>query len=139
MGGLKQQLLNLNNQKKTDQLQHDLDYVKAENDNLKNKLLKKEFTTINQQLLMLHYMGVLDDDKFKFQSKEKKYEFFHLLIDKNQQAVKDFIHYRNKPDHFKFSKIFNEDDLYKVKEYFEQFELNELAKKVDLDIIKLKF
>jgi hypothetical protein len=106
---------------------------------LQNIVSKKEEKkiTVNRQLLLLHYLGILDN--FKFPTKEKKYDLFHLIIDKNRQAVKNFSNYRDQPKKDEFQKIFNEEDLYFISDLFKEVGLEKQKIDVDTDIIKFKF
>jgi hypothetical protein len=103
---------------------------KLEDSNVKP--IKTERLSANQQLLLIHYLGFLD--KYEFPTNEKKYQLFHLLIDKNKQAVKDFITYRYGKD----SKSFNEKDLRIIHVVLTECGLAEIADKVRLDLDKFK-
>ena len=75
----------------------------------------------------------------KFPSKEKKYNLLYFLIDKNRQAVKYFLNYREQLKTEEYKKIFNEKDISFVLELFREVGLSDIAKKVETDIIRLNF
>lgn len=92
--------------------------------------------TANRQLLLLHYLGFLDN--FQFPSKEKRYNLFHIIIDKTRQSVKSFFNYREQPKTEEYKKIFNADDLFFVSDFLYEVGLSDKAKKVDYDMSKIK-
>jgi len=117
-----------------------------ENEVLKNELAELQGIidrnegkriTANRKLLLFHYLGFLDAHIFP--TKEKKYNLLYFLIDKNRQAVKFFINYREQFKRKEYKKIFNEEDLSFVFELFKEVGLLEIANKVETDKIKLKF
>ena len=125
---------------------------KINNEILKeNEVLRNEFAelqtyidqkegkriTANRQLLLIHYLDLIDN--LEFTSKEKKYNLIYFIIDKNRQAVKNFFNFREQSEKEQYKKIFNEKDLYFVLQLLNEVGLSEKAKKVDSDIIKLKF
>lgn len=119
---------------------------KEENEVLRNELSELKTSiekkdekriTANRQMLILHYLGFLDSINFVI--KERKYDVFYNIIDKNRQAVKSFFNYREQEDKEEYTKIFNEEDLYFVSNLFKEAGLQEYTKKVDADILKFKF
>jgi hypothetical protein len=99
---------------------------------MKSKKQPAKRLTANQQLLILHYLGILDN--FKFSTNEKMHALFHLIIDKNKQAVKDFMTYRFGKD----SKAFNQRDLTVVHGILLECGLTEIADKVKLELDKFE-
>jgi hypothetical protein len=97
---------------------------------LKKGSKNKERLTANQQLLILHYLGFLDSHPFP--TVEKKHFLFHLLIDKNRQAVKEFLIYRNG----KHPDSFNPKDLKIVHDILVECGLSEIVDKIKSDLVK---
>jgi hypothetical protein len=118
--------------KDNEKLRNELNELIIRLDNKEGKRI-----TANRQLLLFHYLGFLDN--LKFPSKEKKYNLLYFLIDKNRQAVKYFLNYREQLKTEEYKKIFNEKDISFVLELFREVGLLDIAKKVETDIIRLNF
>lgn len=102
--------------------------------NIKNYFKKKsKETTHKQQILILHYMGILD--KYKL-SGVKKGILFSKLINKNDKNTEDYI--RNVVAGVNQNNLKTEENLEFVYNLFEESGLLNEAAEVKMDLFKLK-
>ncbi len=96
---------------------------------------KKEETTIKQQLLILHYMGILKNIDLP---NTKKAKLLSTLLNKTEQDIREVLTYiEGKKEESK--KIKSKDNLEFVKKHFEKLGMNEAIEKINKDLENFKF
>ena len=98
-----------------------------------NKKQKSEETTHKQQILILHYLGILDQFNI---ATVKKGRLFSQLLNRNDKNTEDYIRYVDGKIDGKGNKTIN--NLEYVYNLFEDLGFRNEATKVKADIDKLK-
>ena len=98
-----------------------------------NKKKKSKETTHKQQILILHYLGILH----KYcKTTVKEGIFFSMLLNRNDKNTEDYI--RDVGGKIKGNQIMTENNLEFVYNLFIELEMSELAEEVKIDVDKLK-
>lgn len=99
----------------------------------KRRVKKKEETPTKQQILILHYLGVINHVDL---DNTKKAKLFSRLLNRNEQNIRTDLTYVNalKIDE---SDIKTPNNLKEVKMLFKELGMNEIVKKIDADLAKL--
>ena len=98
-----------------------------------NKKKKRKETTHKQQVLILHYLGILDQLK---NPTIKKGILFSALLNMDKKNTEDYI--RNVGGKTEKNEIKTRNNLEFVYNLFEELEMTELASQVKIDIDKIK-
>jgi hypothetical protein len=95
---------------------------------------KKPITTLNQQILLLHYAGMLDNLYQLPISKEKKIKFLAIILNSDISNTKKAINALSKIEGSDLMNSFNYEFL---RDTFDDCELNELATKANSMLEKI--
>ncbi|MCX6262792.1 MAG: hypothetical protein NTY95_18475 [Bacteroidia bacterium] len=99
----------------------------------KRKQVKKDEITLAQQLLLLYYLGLLNE--IDLNTKDKSF-LLSKILNRSKDNIKKVITYINSPK-ISLSKIKNVQNLELVLNIFEALKMPEVADKVKVDINKL--
>lgn len=100
----------------------------------KRKPKKELETSSKQQILILHYLGFLDQIDSET---TKKAILFSRLLNRNEQNIREFITYVNGRK-IEESEIKTESNIKAVRKVFEDSEMNEVIELIDKDLAKLE-
>jgi len=117
----------------------DMDDIRKELDDLKEEKrkqvqIKKEEITLAQQLLLLHYAGLLNKID---QTTKGKSLLLSKILNRSKDNIKKNLTYINSPK-ISHSKIKNVKNLELVFDIFNDLKMTEVADKVKLDLNKIK-
>lgn len=94
----------------------------------------KNDTSTKQQLLILHYLGLLDKIPL---NTIKKSKLLAKVLNKHFQNIKEDLTYIDVLE-LENSKIKTLNNLQEVKKVFEEAEMDEIVQKIELEILKLE-
>lgn len=104
-----------------------------ENKNKSKEQIRKDETSLAQQLLFLHYLGLLND--IDLTTKDKSI-LLSKILNRSYDNIRKNLTYINSPK-ISHSKIKNLENLERILDIFLSLKMSEIADKVKVDLNKL--